>query len=79
MSAPREERWRVLTRQLASENDPVGFMRLGQELLDETIVENGKQLSQAVKKIECRIDCVSTHSPFGPYPFYVVRRGCSED
>lgn len=36
MSAPREERWRMLTRQVASENDPVRFMELGQELLDET-------------------------------------------
>jgi hypothetical protein len=39
------------------------------------IVENGKQLSQAVKKIECRIDCVLTHSAFGPYPFYVREEG----
>ena len=73
MSAPREERWRVLTRQLARENDPVRFMGLGQELLGETDRRERKAAISSGQ--EDRMP----HSPFGPYPFYVVRRGCSED
>jgi hypothetical protein len=34
-SAPHEERWKVLARQAANENDPTRLMALVKELLEE--------------------------------------------
>ncbi len=43
MSPPHEERWKVLARQAANENDPVRLIQLVQELLDETDRATGKK------------------------------------
>ena len=69
----------MLARQVAGENDPVRFMELVQELLDETDRRERKAAISSGQEDRMPIDCVSTHNAFGPYPFYVVRSGCSED
>ena len=63
MSAPAEERWKVLARQAANENDPVRLVQLVKELLEETDHAAGKKPAQKAKTTTSLINCVYLRNP----------------